>query len=594
MTKRQLSLSNLFNSSYSTYLILGLIWLISNFSDRLWLSLNQAVPAWDQSNHLTNSLFYLKALQNSDFFNGEWWRQLWLLSPKYPPVTYIFGAIFQGLFGKGNDLALLTSFLYSGVLLICVYLLGKILFNREVGLWAAAITVLLPRLYQNRLQFLLDNPLLALVIASFTCLTYWKLEQNVRKQWLQMALFSLCLGLALLTKQSILFYLFFPLLFLTITFLWQRQWLRILQLILSFLGSTLIWYPWYRTNWIYLFSTAQNSNAIPAALEGDPATNTLAAWVYYAKDLPLAVSWVLLIIPIVGFLLHLLGRFPREKESLPTPKVTSGLLWLGLYFGGTYLICSALYNKDSRYIIPYLPILAIFLAYGLTRWRSRWYGVRWATIMLAIIVTLTNLYPIPFSDQFSQTFSPEVLFRPKFEARVPNQAVFETAIAKTPYQVVNIGVIPNTDQINPNTLNYFGTLANYQGSSRELGTNSEKVKEDSQNFQWFLRKTGENGFAQAPQLEFADQLPKDAQFKLIKNWSLADQSQLELYQQTNPFVTIKISELKTDQLQLQKITIPEKATAGFPLPISYQWSGNSSLFTDGLVLLTWRSQANPQ
>jgi len=575
------------------YALLGLIWLLSNLSDRLWLSLNQAVPAWDQSNHLTNALLYLRALQTPDIFQGEWWRQLWMLSPKYPPFTYLASVPFQALFGPGNDQALLTAFLYSGILLICVYHLGKVLFNREIGLWAAAITVLLPRLYQNRVQFLLDNPLLMLAIAAFTCLTYWRLAKSGKQQGVWITLFSICLGLGLLTKQSILFYLIFPLLFLGITNLVQRQWLRLLQLAIALIGSSLLWYPWYRTNWIYLFSTASNSNAIPASLEGDPPVNTLAAWVYYAKDLPLAVSWVLLIMPIVGILLHLLKRFPSDKNALTSQKLTKGMIWLGIYGGGTYLVCSALYNKDSRYIIPYLPVLAIVLAYGLTRWRGRWLWVRWATLSLAILATLTNLFPIPGSDALSQFLSPEVLFRPYLGQPVPNAAIYQTAIAQTPYQIVNLGVIPNTDQINPNTLNYFGTLNNHQGFGRELGSSPEKVQEDSQNFPWFLRKTGENGYAQPPQLAWADQLPNHPDFERVKQWSLADQSQVELYHRRNPRVSIEPLDHSPPQVTLTQIQVPEKTPPGQPLPITYQWSGNTALFADGLVLLTWRSVENP-
>ncbi len=582
------------SANFTDYGILGLIWLLSNLGDRLWLSLNQAVPAWDQSNHLTNSLLYLRALQTPDFLNGEWWRQLWMLSPKYPPLTYLLSVPFQALFGAGNNQALLTTFLYSGILLICVYQLGKVLFNGEIGLWAAAITVLLPRLYQNRLQFLLDNPLLMLVIAAFTCLTYWRLANPRKQQWFWIILFSICLGLGLLTKQSILFYLIFPLLFLGITNLIHRQWLRLLQLAIALIVSSLIWFPWYRTNWIYLFSTASNSNAIPASLEGDPPINTLAAWVYYAKDLPLAVSWVLLIVPIVGILLHLLKRFPSNKNALTQQKLRKGMVWLGIYVGGTYLVCSALYNKDSRYIIPYLPVLAILLAYGLTRWRERWLWVRWATLSLAILATVTNLFPIPGSDAISQFLSPEVLFRPYLGQPVPNQAIYQTAIAKTPYQIVNLGVIPNTDQMNPNTLNYFGTLADYQGFGRELGSSPEKVKEDSQNFNWFLRKTGENGYAQPPQLAWADQLPQNPNFELVKQWSLADQNQVELYHRREPGVTIQPLNISPTQVTLTQIQVPEKAPPGQPLPITYQWSGNTQLFADGLVLLTWRSVNNPQ
>ncbi|MFM7574497.1 MAG: ArnT family glycosyltransferase, partial [Snowella sp.] len=489
-------------------IILGIIWLVSNFCDRLWLSLDQSVPAWDQSNHLTYSLEYLRALQNPDVCNGEWWRQFWMLSTKYPPLTYLASVPFQQIWGVGNDQALLTNFLYSAVLIFSIYIIGKTLFNAEIGLWGAAFSVLFPRLYQTRLQFLLDTPLLVLAIACFACLTLWKTAQHRREEWLYAIFFGICFGLGLFTKQSILFYLIGPVAWLKISYLGKRQWERFLQLLVGFILSLFIWFPWYRTNWIYLFSTAQNSNAIPAALEGDPAVNTLAAWTYYGKDLPLATSWVLLIVPLVGLLLHLLGRFPHRGLLVDAKKAFPSIIWLGVFFFSTYIICSALYNKDSRYIIPYLPILGIFLAYCLTLWRGRWQFVRWGTLAIAFVVMIMNLFPIPNSDQLTLAMSPGVLFRPDLEKPVPNAELIEKTIQTTPYQIANLGVIPNTSSVNHNTLNYFGALRNFQVYGRELGNTPETVAEDSQNFDWFITQTGDNGFAREPQLEFAKSLAK--------------------------------------------------------------------------------------
>jgi hypothetical protein len=268
--------------------------------------------------------------------------------------------------------------------------------------------------------------------------------------------------------------------------------------------------------------------------------------------------------------------------------------WLGLYFGGTYLICSALYNKDSRYIIPYLPILAIFLAYGLTRWRGRWQWVRWGAIAVAILVTITNLFPIPGSDQISQFFSTEVLFRPNFNQTPPHTEIFTTAQKLTPEQIINLGVIPNTDAVNPNTLNYFGTLANYQGFGRELGSNQEKVAEDYLGFDWFLTKTGENGYAQPPQLALAEKLSTYPDFQQVGSWPLADQSLLQLFHRQTPSVSIKSLAQNPSQIKLEKVILPEKTPPGQPVPITYQWSASRHLLERGLVLLTWRSRSNPQ
>jgi 4-amino-4-deoxy-L-arabinose transferase-like glycosyltransferase len=91
--------------------ILGTIWLVSNLCDRLWLALDRSVPAWDQSNHLTHSLKYLRALQTPHFFDGHWWRSFWMLSSKYPPLTYILSAPFQQIFGVGSDYTLTATYL---------------------------------------------------------------------------------------------------------------------------------------------------------------------------------------------------------------------------------------------------------------------------------------------------------------------------------------------------------------------------------------------------------------------------------------------------------------------------------------------------
>jgi 4-amino-4-deoxy-L-arabinose transferase-like glycosyltransferase len=575
------------------YGVLFLIWLASNAGDRLWLALDQGVPAWDQSNHLSYSLLYGRALENPDFGNGDWWRQFWLLSPKYPPLTYLLAVPFQLWLGWGNDQALWTNGLYSAILIVCVYGLGKKLFTPSVGLWGATIMVLMPRLYHTRLQFLLDNPLLAFTILTFTCLTYWQDQKNIRQQWFWTGLLGLSLGLGLLTKQSILFYLFFPFSGIIFYLLWHRQWLRLGQLIISFFVSALVWFPWYRTNWLSLFSTAQNSNAIPASLEGDPPLHTWRAWLYYWHDLPLAVSWVWLLPPLVGLILLMLKRLPTQNLDLTWQEARPGLLWLGLYVGGTYFICSAIYNKDSRYILPYLPALALLLAYGLTRWRGRWLWVRQATLILACGVALTNLFPIPGTDNWSQILNPAVLFRPYLGPRVPNAEVFTTAIAAAPQQQINLGVIPNTASVNPNTLNYFGGLARGQGFGRELGSQPEIVAQDQANFNWLLTQTGENGFAQPAQLALAQNLPQNPAFKRLQIWDLAPSEQLSLWQRSPLPVEIFPQELAPTQLTLESINIAPQAPPGHPLAVTYVWSGSWQQLSQGILLITWKNVDRP-
>ena len=561
--------------------------------DRLWIGLDRSVPAWDQANHLSYSLRYLDALKSPDFGNGDWWRRFWALSPKYPPITYLLSVPFQWVLGTGNGQALFSNLISSGILITAVYLLGKRLLDQTLALWAVAIMVLIPRIIHTRLQFLLDTPLLAFTLLSFTCLTLWKEAKTLRGQWLWASAFGVSLGLGLLTKQSILFYLFFPLLGIGGWILWRRQWQRLGQLIVSFLITVPLWYPWYRTNWIYLFSTAQNSNAIPASMEGDPAVNTLAAWTYYGKDLPLALSWVWLLPPIVGLLLAALGRFPQKLLQPSWREARPALLWLGYYVASTYLVCSALYNKDSRYILPYLPVLAILLAYGLTRWCGRWQWVRWATLAVAILVTMGNLFPIPHSDRLTRWFSPDVLYRPAAVQPAPLEELVAEALAVTPQQQITLGVIPNTNAINPNTVNYFGARHNFQVYGRELSGDEQKIEQDYQNFDWLVTKSADNGNAQPAQLAIADRVATDPNFVPQRQWTLPDESQLILYRRRQPRVEVTPTSKGEKLPTLLQVEVADNAPPGQSIPVTYQWQGDRQTLNQGLVLLTWRSVDDP-
>ncbi|MGB5768393.1 MAG: phospholipid carrier-dependent glycosyltransferase [Crocosphaera sp.] len=569
------------------WIILGLIWLGSNLCDRLWLILDHSIPAWDQSNHLTKSLQYFHSLNSPELLNLEWWRNFWMLSTKYPPFTYILGAFFQKIFGLENDQALLSNLLYNGILIISIYIIGKTLFSPQVGLWGAGLSMLFPRLYQTRLQFLIDTPLMTLTVASFCCLTVWKIQENRQKQWLWTVIFGLLWGLALLTKQSVMFFLFTPLLWLGFSYLLQKKWQRILQLIVSFIVSSLLWFPWYRTNWIYLFSTVQNSNAIPATYEGDPPLNTLAAWTYYWQDLPLAIGWVLLLVPLVGLLLHLLGRFPKSNDNLDSKRVIKGIQWLAIYFIGSYLVCSAIFNKDTRYIMSYLPILAVFLSYCLNLWRGKWQPVKWVTVIVAILVMFTNLFPIPGTENISLLLSPGVSFRPYLGKEIPVTDIIKTVKQTTPYQLANLGVIANTDAINHNTINYYGQLADFQVYGRELGKKESYIEQDSQSFDWFITKTGDNGFARENQLNFANTLDKNPKFTIVKTWEMPDKSMVTLYHHKQPSVIVSPMNQSINKIHLDKVIIPEKVSSGFPIPITYEWSGNWQDLKQGLLLLSW-------
>jgi 4-amino-4-deoxy-L-arabinose transferase-like glycosyltransferase len=669
-------------NKYNSLLILLIIWLMSALCDRIWLILDRSVPAWDQADYLTGTLNYWQALQNPQWLDAEWWRSFWMLSSKIPPLTYILTAIVQNIFGRSADKATLVMLLFSGILLLSVYGLGKVLFNESVGLWAAALCQILPGLYRLRLEFLLDYPLASIVTLSFYCLTVWKVRGD-RETWRQgdketrrlggqeefvsssplpplspssplsplsppspsppllpsllwAVAFGLSLGLALLVKQTALFFLLTPIAWVGFAALGQRRWKRLAQLLSSLWLSVLVFAPWYRTNWLVILTSGKRATIDSAVAEHEAPLNTLQAWTYYWHQLPNQVSLPLLLVPIFALLLYwghvreerlgdketwrqgdletrrlgdketwttLQNSFPPLSPSpplplSPSPPTSYSLKWLAIFLVGSYLLSSLNPNKDERYVLPYLPVLSLLLAYGLTCSRHLWgKRTRVYTVGLAIILMLLNLFPVGgvLGGWMTQTLSPRSQYYPYLGIELPHRQVIAQIIQTEPYLRSTLGVLPSTAEINQHNLNYYGALKNFQVYGRQVGIRKKFLEQDKRSLSWFLTKTGNQGSIPETQAAIVEAVQTSPDFELNKSWKLSDRSLLKLYHQKLPPVEVKsLSAITYPRIILSRVTVPKKAPPGIPVPVTYEWSGSSQELQQGLVLLTWRNMNNPK
>ncbi|NJM73796.1 MAG: phospholipid carrier-dependent glycosyltransferase [Scytonema sp. RU_4_4] len=603
-------------------MVLGIIWLLGALCDRIWFALDHSVPAWDQADYLTGTLNYWRALQDPQWFNQEWWQSFWLLSSKIPPLTYIVTAVVQHIFGIGPDQATLVMLFFSAILLGSVYGLGTVLFSESVGLWAAALCQILPALYLLRLEFLLDYPLAAVVTLSFFCLSVWwnfgtaeaQRTQRIIFDWFWVTAFGLTLGLALMVKQTALFFLLTPLVWVGVGALRHRRWGRLVQLLGGLCLSVLVFGSWYRTNWLLILTSGKRATIDSAMAEGEAPLNTLQAWTYYWHQLPRQVSLPLLLVPIFALLLYW-GRSGLEKEdkkinmmrikrmrekffTSSSSSQVSSLKWLTLFFMGAYLLSSLNMNKDDRYVLPYLPVLSVFLAYGLTRFRSLvGQRVRWGTFGLAVILMLLNLFPVGgvVGGWVTQVLSPNAQRFPYMKAELPHQQVIAQIIQTEPYLRSTLGVLPSTAKINQHNLNYYGALRNFQVYGRQVGTRKKYVEQDARSLEWFLTKTGKQGPVKEAQAAMVKTVEQGGKFQLNKSWNLPDNSVLKLFHQKIPTVEVKLIDDKSAspvRVSLSQVTVPEKAPPGVPVPVSYEWSGSWDELQHGLVLLTWKNIQN--
>src|SRR4028119_56212 len=622
------------DSEGKSLLVLGIIWLLGAISDRLWFALDRSVPAWDQADYLTSTLKYLQALQHPQWFSGEWWTNFWLLSTKIPPLAYILTVPFLQVFGTGGDRATLVHLLFSAILLASVYSLGVQLFNRQVGLWAAAICVLLPGLYRFRLQFLLDYPLTAAITFAFYCLTMWKasegrrkkeegswatdltdvtdrtqLEERTKKKYkfkfspshtlplspssfFWAIAFGISLGLSILVKHTTVLFLFTPIVWLAVGAVRQKAWGRLGQLTGALLLSVAVFGPWAKTNWLLILTGGKRATLDSAIAEGDPGINTIDAWIYYGQHLPEQVSWPLLLIPLVGLILY----WRRRQDSSSILHLNS-CGWLAVFWGGAYLINSLNLNKDDRYVIPYLPVLSIFLAYCLTLWPSRWgRQIRWGTIGLAILAMLFHILPLggTLGHSLVQIISPGNSNYPYLGKEWPHREVIAEIIDREPYLQSTLGVLPSTPEINQHNLNFYGALANFQVYGRQVGTNLKQVPQDVRSLSWFVTKTGPQGSIRErikkAQNVAVTAIEKGDKFQLEKTWVLPDYTNLNLYRKRVQPVEIQPFNEGRSQVQLDRVTVAAKAVPGVALPVTYTWSGPWQQLQSGLVLVTWQNQ----
>ncbi|NMG22148.1 phospholipid carrier-dependent glycosyltransferase [Brasilonema bromeliae] len=607
---------------FNSLLILGIIWLLGALCDRIWFALDRSVPAWDQADYLTGSLNYWHALQNPQWFNQEWWQSFWLLSSKIPPLTYIVTAIVQNIFGIGPDQATLMMLLFSAILLTSVYGLGTVLFSETVGLWAAALCQILPALYDFRLEFLLDYPLTAVVTLSFFCLTVWRITLNKEKEergrilphspplslphslppLLWAVAFGLTFGLALMVKQTALFFLLTPIVWVGVGALRHRRWGRLLQLLGGLCFSVLVFGPWYRTNWLIILTSGKRATIDSAIAEHQPGLDKLESWIYYWNQLPYQVSLPLLFVPLVSLLIWWgRSKFASENPKLETitsskaNQQNSSLTWLLVFWVGGYFLSCLNINKHERYVLPYLPVLTVLLAYGLTRWRSLFGSrVRWGTFGIAVILMLLNLFPVGgvVGGWVTQVLSPNAQRYPYMKEELPHRQVIAQIIQTEPHLRSTLGVLPSTPEINQHNFNYYGALQNFQVYGRQVGTRKKYVDQDGRSLEWFLTKTGEQGPVKEAQAAMVKTVEQGGNFQLNKSWNLPDNSQLMLYHQQTPTLEVRQTSQQNSQakIALSQVIVPEKAPPGVPVPVSYEWSGSWDELQHGLVLLTWKNK----
>lgn len=269
----------------------------------------------------------------------------------WPPLFHMVEGIFFLILGVSKKTAVLSVIAFALMLLVFWYRLIARVYNHEVALFSGLLLAAAPAFIEASRAVMLEVPSLALCVASIYFF-YIYIETGKRKH---ACYFALSLAAALLTKQTSMFLLPLFALYLFASGRVEAMKRRELRLALSLAMAPVIFYYW--------LAFELHRGAIMAdLLRGTWAENHLLRWdnyLLYPKLIPAQVGPM---VAIMGLLFVAAIAASREYK-----KHMLFLVWLIACYATFTLVA----QKDTRYVIYWIPPLALFPVLLLARLKPR-------------------------------------------------------------------------------------------------------------------------------------------------------------------------------------------------------------------------------
>ncbi|MFZ9769664.1 MAG: hypothetical protein ACO3CT_07810 [Vulcanococcus sp.] len=506
------------------WVLLGL-WLGSALLDGLWIQQHQAPPAWDQGDHLSRALGIWEVLTGAAPWSAQWWHALWAQAPSYRgPLTYVLTAPLFTLLGPGFASAMASGTVFNGLLLASTYGLGRQLFSRNAGLWAAAFCAMAPALLNQRTDYLIDLSLTAVLSGAWWLLSQWR--WNPRLGWAIAA--GAGLGAVVLTRPTGLVLLWAPLLLLFVRGCQaarQGRWGLIRQGLLAAVVAWALAWPWFSQNWLTILSTINKARQWGVAYQDGLEANTLEGWLYYPRLIPTMVGSTLTALVLAGALVAAIQQ--GQLFRLPSRPRGWWLWWLSFPVGGL-LVCTLMSSKDFRFVLPLLPQVALLLGILVAQVQQRW-GPLWkgSLIGVGLLGALWNQFGWGLD---LSGFPPH---RPLKEPGWPLEQIIGTIRQSSPNQLSTLAVLPDSERLNAFNLEAEGRRQNFRVAARQTVAPLERSEEELSNFDWFLLKGGDQGvMSDERQARQSALVRQSGAFSQAGSWALPDGSTAVLMRRT--------------------------------------------------------------
>ncbi len=360
---------------------------INNF---LWLYLDHTYLQYESAEHFLLSFKVFRSLQQhlfpwiSDVYNalGNPYRWHGVF------VQYLTAPFYFVLGGTQDAGVLVSSGISLAILIVSVYRIGKLLYNKATGCLAAFILSMYPLIFTQSRIYMLDLPLTAMV--AFSILLLLRSDGFSSKRY--SAIFALAAGVGLLIKFNFVLFVAGPLILLFYKRLRNRGYIQIIRhmatavviLVLidgMFYGIKFdeMWSRIFESSWFYWGRSHQEGSFLNIVCQGVPHY----LWWILQNCINSGTSFVL-------FLAVIPGIFLRKTYRM--------VLWVWFLVPVLVFAFMFPYANMGRYYMPILPALALISSAGLLACGSL--AVRWILISILVGLACFQYFAISYRMDF--------------------------------------------------------------------------------------------------------------------------------------------------------------------------------------------------
>jgi 4-amino-4-deoxy-L-arabinose transferase-like glycosyltransferase len=391
----------------------------------VWLAIDRRPPEWDYASHLEHALRCRRDLAARDF------AAAFGHSSFYPPLVPCAAGLVYGLLPSDVAFGEVVMFAFLGLGMAATCALARPLAGDAGAVVAAVVFGTAPVVVQHALHFQLDVPLAA-VVATFLALlrTTGYFERAGRT-----LLAGVVFGLGLLVKPPFVVFVAPACLLVAAGARSRRAWLHAAA---AALVAVVFAWPWYGPRALGLATQIGNRSFKQAADTGMPAALSSTSLAYYPLNFPAQFGVVAVVLLLVGSIVVLWRRCGY---------VLAGLSPLVVFF--------LIQNKQMRYVLPLIPMLAVTAGVGfaaLPRVGRRVVGL--AVAAAALFQVSASAFAMPSVPSVPWIGTLAIGAAPPDGALWPHRAIFE-AIVKDGGRAGAASVIANHAHFSPSNFRYY-------------------------------------------------------------------------------------------------------------------------------------------